>query len=79
VPADPSSSIPAALTQLTHADPLPLRPAHAPHLLAYLATIRRTLARLDAEALATAIGTWLADRDHHDHPTPAAAGGRGRR
>ena len=27
-------------------------------------TIRRTLARLDAEALATAIGAWLADRDH---------------
>jgi predicted transposase YbfD/YdcC len=37
VPADPSSSIPAALTQLAHADPL--RPADAPHLLAYLATI----------------------------------------
>ena len=34
------------------------------------ATIRRTLARLDAEALAAAIGAWLAgrdqDRDHHD-------------
>jgi predicted transposase YbfD/YdcC len=27
-------------------------------------TIRRTLARVDAEALATAIGAWLADRDH---------------
>jgi predicted transposase YbfD/YdcC len=27
-------------------------------------TIRRTLARLDAEALAAAIGAWLADRDH---------------
>jgi hypothetical protein len=26
-------------------------------------TIRRTLARLDAEALAAAIGAWLADRD----------------
>jgi predicted transposase YbfD/YdcC len=28
------------------------------------ATIRRTLARLDAEALAAAMGAWLADRDH---------------
>jgi hypothetical protein len=27
-------------------------------------TIRRTLTRLDAEALAAAIGAWLADRDH---------------
>jgi predicted transposase YbfD/YdcC len=27
-------------------------------------TIRRTLARLDAEALAAVIGAWLADRDH---------------
>jgi DDE family transposase len=27
------------------------------------ATIRRALARLDAAALATAVGTWLADRD----------------
>ncbi len=129
MPADPSSSIPAALTQLTHADPL--QPTEAPHLLAYLATIhdprtrrgrrhpllailavaaaavltgarsmtaiaewatdtpqpvraalgarrdapdhwavpaeatiRRTLARLDPDALATAIGAWLADRDH---------------
>jgi predicted transposase YbfD/YdcC len=128
VPADPSSSLPAALTRLTHADPL--RPAEAPHLLAYLATIhdprrgcgrrhplvailamaaaavltgarsmtaiaewaadtpppvraalgarrdapdrwvvpaeatiRRTLARVDPEALAAVIGAWLADRD----------------
>jgi DDE_Tnp_1-associated len=38
VPTDPSSSIPAALTQLAHADPL--RPAETPHLLAYLSTIR---------------------------------------
>ena len=28
------------------------------------ATIRRTLSRLDADAVATAIGAWLADRDH---------------
>jgi predicted transposase YbfD/YdcC len=37
VPAPSSSSIPAALTQLADGDPL--RPAEAPHLLAYLATI----------------------------------------
>jgi predicted transposase YbfD/YdcC len=128
VPADPSSSIPSALTQLTYADPL--RPAEGPHLLAYLATIgdprartgrrhplvailamaaaavltgarsitaiaewaadapqpvraalgarrdapdrwvvpaeatiRRTLARVDPEALAAVTGAWLADRD----------------
>jgi hypothetical protein len=30
------------------------------------ATIRRTLARLDADALASAIGAWLADRQRHD-------------
>jgi hypothetical protein len=30
------------------------------------ATIRRTLARLDAEALAEVIGAWLADRDRPD-------------
>jgi len=38
------------------------------------ATIRRTLARLDADALAGAIGPWLADRDRHrdrDRPGPA--------
>jgi predicted transposase YbfD/YdcC len=128
VPADPSSPIPPALAQLTHADLL--QQAETPHLLAYLATIpdprtpggrrhplvailamaaaavltgarsmtaiaewaadapqpvraalgarrdapdhwaapaeatiRRTLGRLDPEALATAIGAWLADRD----------------
>jgi hypothetical protein len=37
------------------------------------ATIRRTLARLDADALAGAIGAWLADRD-----PPAADGVRSR-
>ena len=125
---DPSSPIPPALTQLTHADPC--QGDDPPHLLAYLAavpdpraargrrhplvailamaaaavlagarsmtaiaewaadapqeiraalgarrdapshfavpaevTIRRTLARLDPEALAVAIGAWLADRD----------------
>jgi hypothetical protein len=35
------------------------------------ATIRRTLARLDADALAGAIGAWLADRDR-GRPRPAA-------
>jgi predicted transposase YbfD/YdcC len=30
------------------------------------ATIRRTLGRLDAHALAVAVGAWLADRDLHD-------------
>jgi DDE_Tnp_1-associated len=129
VPADPSSPIPAALTQLAHTDPRQLHQAEAPHLLAdpatihdpravggrrnrlvtilglaaaavlagarsiaaiaewaadspqpvraalgarqqapgcfavpAEATIRRTLARLDADALAGAIGAWLADR-----------------
>jgi predicted transposase YbfD/YdcC len=36
-------------------------------------TIRRTLARLDAEALATAIGAWLADRDRPDRRRRAVA------
>jgi DDE_Tnp_1-associated len=31
------------------------------------ATIRRTLSRLDAEALAAAIAAWLCDRDHRGH------------
>jgi hypothetical protein len=135
LPADPSSPIPAALTQLTHAEPL--QDADPPHLLAYLAavpdpraargrrhplvailglaaaavlagarsiaaiaewaadapqevraalgarhhapgyfavpaeaTIRRTLTRLDADALAGAIGAWLADRER---PGPAVS------
>ena len=40
------------------------------------ATIRRTLARLDAEALAAVVGAWLSDRagrDHHDRWRRAAA------
>jgi predicted transposase YbfD/YdcC len=36
-------------------------------------TIRRTLARLDAEALAAAIGAWLADRDPSDRRPRAVA------
>jgi predicted transposase YbfD/YdcC len=129
VPADLSSPIPAALTQLTHTGPGQLHKSEASHLLACLAgvpdpraargrrhplacilamaaaavlagarsiaaiaewaadspqpvrvvlgarqqvpghftvpaesTIRRTLARLDPDALAGAIGGWLADR-----------------
>jgi predicted transposase YbfD/YdcC len=36
------------------------------------ATIRRTLARLDADALAGPIGAWLADRQRHDRGDGAA-------
>jgi hypothetical protein len=35
-------------------------------------TIRRTLARLDAEALAAAVGAWLAERDR-ERPRPTAS------
>jgi predicted transposase YbfD/YdcC len=38
------------------------------------ATIRRTLSRLDVDALAAAVGAWLADRDRD--PGPAGAGRR---
>ena len=77
MPAEPSSSIPAALTQLAHADPL--RPVDAPGLLAYLATVhdprrasgrRHPLVAILAMAAAavltgarsmTAIAEWAAD------------------
>jgi predicted transposase YbfD/YdcC len=36
-------------------------------------TIRRTLARLDAEALAAAVGAWLSDRDRPRQPRRAVA------
>lgn len=39
-------------------------------------TIRRTLARLDAEALAAAIGAWLADRDHPGRRRAVAVDGK---
>jgi predicted transposase YbfD/YdcC len=39
VPADPSSPIPAALTQLAHVAARQLHDAEAPHLLAYLAAV----------------------------------------
>jgi predicted transposase YbfD/YdcC len=89
VPADPSSSIPAALTQLAHADPL--RPAEPPHLLVYLATIhdsrrasgRRhplvTILAMAAAAVLTgarsmaAIAEWAADAPQ---PVRAAFGAR---
>ena len=89
MPADPSSSIPSALTQLAHADPL--RPAEAPGLLAYLATIgdprartgrRHPLVAILAMAAAavltgarsiTAIAEWTADTPQ---PVRAALGAR---
>jgi predicted transposase YbfD/YdcC len=39
-------------------------------------TIRRTLARLDAEALAAAIGAWLADRDRPGRRRAVAVDGK---
>jgi predicted transposase YbfD/YdcC len=39
VPADPSSSIPAALTHLARTDPVHLQDVDAPHLLTYLAAV----------------------------------------
>jgi DDE_Tnp_1-associated len=38
------------------------------------ATIRRTLARLDADALAAAVGAWLADRQRHERGDCCAPG-----
>jgi hypothetical protein len=89
VPADPSSSIPSALTQLSHADPP--RPGDAPHPLAYLATIPDPRARagrrhplvailaMAAAAVLTgarsmvAIAEWAADTPP---PVRAALGAR---
>ena len=74
----------AAIAEWAADAPQPIRAAlgarrDAPGHLAVPAeaTIRRTLARLDAEALAAAIGAWLADRDAP--PSQPAAGGRGGR
>jgi predicted transposase YbfD/YdcC len=89
VPADPSSSIPAALAQLAHADPL--RPADTPGLLVSLATIhdprracgrRHPLVAILAMAAAgvlagarsmAAIAEWAADAPQ---PVRAALGAR---
>ena len=89
MPADPSSSIPAALTQLAHADPL--RAAEGPHLLAYLATIRdprrpsgrrhplvAILAMAAAAVLTgarsiTAIAEWAADAPSRSGPRSVPA------
>jgi predicted transposase YbfD/YdcC len=89
VPADSSSSIPAALTRLAHADPL--GSAEGPHLLAYLATIRDPRARtgrrhplvailamaaaavLTGARSITAIAEWAADTPQ---PVRAALGAR---
>jgi predicted transposase YbfD/YdcC len=89
VPADSSSSIPLALTQLSHADPL--QPTEAPDLLGYLATIhdprslrgRRhplvAILAMTAAAVLTgarslaAIAEWAADAPQ---PVRAALGAR---
>ena len=42
------------------------------------ATIRRILARLDADALAAAVGAWLVDRQRHDRRDGAAPAQRQR-
>jgi hypothetical protein len=42
------------------------------------ATIRRTLARLDADVLAAAVGAWLAGRQRHDRCDGAAPAQRQR-
>jgi predicted transposase YbfD/YdcC len=63
----------AAIAEWAADTPQPVRAAlgarrAAPDHLAVPAeaTIRRTLSRLDADALAGAIGAWLADRQRHD-------------
>jgi predicted transposase YbfD/YdcC len=68
----------AAIAEWAADAPQPVRATlgarhHAPGCFAVPAeaTIRRTLARLDADALASAIGAWLADLDRR-HPRPAA-------
>jgi hypothetical protein len=89
VPADPSSLIPAALTQLAHAQPL--HDGEPPHLLAYLASVpdpraargrrHRLVAILGLAAAAVlagarsiaAIAEWAADAPQ---PIRAALGAR---
>jgi hypothetical protein len=68
----------AAIAEWAADTPQPIRAAlgarHDPlagFLVPTEATIRRTLGRLDAHALAAAVGDWLVARDRHDHPAPA--------
>jgi hypothetical protein len=69
----------AAIAEWAADAPQPVRAAlgarhHAPghFTVPAEATIRRTLSRLDADALAGAIGAWLADRER-DRPRSAAS------
>jgi hypothetical protein len=69
----------AAIAEWAADAPQPVRAAlgarrDAPDHLAVPAeaTIRRTLSRLDADALAAAVGAWLADRER-ERPRPAAS------
>jgi hypothetical protein len=86
VPADPSSPIPPALTQLTHADLF--QDGDPPHLLAYLATVpdsraarsrRHPLIAIAAVAVlagarsVTASAEWAADTPQ---PVPVVPGAR---
>jgi DDE_Tnp_1-associated len=69
----------AAIAEWAADTPQPIRAAlggrHDPLAGGFLVptetTIRRTLGRLDAHALAAAVGDWLVARDRHDHPAPA--------
>jgi len=76
----------AAIAEWTTDAPQPIRAAlgarrDAPDHWAVPAeaTIRRTLGRLDANALAAAVGAWLADRQRHDRTTGDGAGHAQRR
>jgi predicted transposase YbfD/YdcC len=69
----------AAIAEWAAETPQPVRAALGAHCDApgrfavpAEATIRRTLARLDADALAGAVGAWLADRER-DRPRPPAS------
>jgi hypothetical protein len=69
VPAAPSSAIAEWAADAPHLVRVALgarRDAPAHWVVPSEATIRRTLARLDADALAEVIGAWLADRDRPD-------------
>jgi DDE_Tnp_1-associated len=76
----------AAIAEWAADAPQPIRAAlgarHDPLAGGFLVptetTIRRTLGRLDAHALAAAVGDWLVARDRHDHPAPRSGHGSGR-